>query len=98
MHMEGEESVAFALGPHSPTGSGAGVPLARSLSRADAGRIGETFERMRALVATRLDARRTERDQMLEQVCPSFNYSLFSVLYCHKIRVSDITLIIDKLH
>ena len=75
MHKDGEESVAFALGPHSPTGSGAGGPLARSLSRSDAGRIGDTFERMRALVATRLDARRTERDQMFEQVCTSFNYT-----------------------
>ena len=71
------ESVAFALGPHSPSGSGAGVPLTRSLSRADAGRIGETFERMRALVAARLDSRRNERDRMFEQVCLQFNYCFF---------------------
>ena len=80
IHM-GEESVAFALGPHSPTGSGAKGPLMRSISLADAGRIAETFERMRSLVATRLDARRTERDQMLEQVCTLFNYC-FCVLHC----------------
>lgn len=70
--MEGEESVSFALGAHSPIGSaGGGRPLTRSLSHADAGRINETFERMRALVGARLDARRTDRDRMFELVCHS---------------------------